>query len=635
MTAPLIPKFSITFDIVANTLAFTDISSNRGATTLGIVKITHVTSGTIIHQHTSWAVVNPNNWVTPEIHGDGTPAWTVTGIALPPVPAGDYLIEYRTAENAGVTAVLTTRSYTLNYVSPVVVIDMTVLCSTSQLVSTDNTDYTVNGITPTITYAHTIVAPAGSSYTGTLGTTNARTRTIGGGSTAGTRLWTREWQTVEVTTLSYAMATWGTDTATVFISDVVSGNDEIFAQCSATICALATCFANLHNRWLASLTTNFTYRDEKRDTVIACLGLWEELNKAERCGYATESIITQLQTLLAGENCQCTTESNTASVPIVPWAAITGTGGVTPSPHYPFLLIPSTQFQVTFVASDPQPGDGNNGDVAYQTTSGYVFQKVAGAWVNNGLYKGVKGDPGDPTAQTMKTLISDIALYPTPASTTPTALSYELAVTNELFTWEGDFLQFDYEVKLARNVNGKKINLYYNSNSLLEYFIDDLVTADNDILFVGLKMTRVNNILQDLTVTVRRSGDPETATITKSYSMDLTTAKAVVLFGTSAVGIAGDIIGYSTIIRQYHRETTLIAGGSISGSTPLSQTIVATEGQTDFVVTDFTASDYFIPMIDYVAQNPLILTRVGQTYTYATGLHVGQTLTIIRTFLPA
>ena len=103
-----------------------------------------------------------------------------------------------------------------------------------------------------------------------------------------------------------------------------------------------------------------------------------------------------------------------------------------------------------------------------------------------------------------------------------------------------------------------------------------------------------------------------------------------VLYGTNATSTAGDVTGYHTEVILKKRETELIEGGDVAGTTKASQLFVATEGQTDFTVTDFTATPYYLALIDYVPQSDGVVTRSGQVFTYAGGLTEGQTLLIVR-----
>jgi hypothetical protein len=60
----------------------------------------------------------------------------------------------------------------------------------------------------------------------------------------------------------------------------------------------------------------------------------------------------------------------------------------------------------------------------------------------------------------------------------------------------------------------------------------------------------------------------------------------------------------------------------------LSQTFVATEGQTVFDV-DFDLNDYYVAMIDYAPQSHDVVTRSGNTITTAVPLSEGQILIIM------
>src|SRR5574343_1788474 len=315
MATVLNPKFSLVFDIANNTVTFTDTSDSWTALCEGIPRITHEDSDTIIYSGTGWNATTPT-WSTPPIH-DGS--LSIADIDLPTVYSGTYKVEYWTRSASGATPVLTTRRYTLDYVSPEVTIHYQILCSTSQLVSTivDNFDMDFEGVSvhPTATPSHTIVKPEGSGYTGTLGTTSDWTRTIGGGNSDETRLWTRVWQIVASIALSYAVRSWDDNGPTVYITDTVTGNDEANVKCNTTVCALATCYANLLTRWRAARTANTYYYVEKTPVVNEAMGLFIQLLWYERCGVDPESTVLALQTVLSGENCDCSSNPDTASAP--------------------------------------------------------------------------------------------------------------------------------------------------------------------------------------------------------------------------------------------------------------------------------------------------------------------------------
>jgi len=625
MATVLTPKFALAFDIAAGTLSITDISTSWNSLCEATVRFTHVDSDTIIYNGSGWHATTPT-WSTPPIHGSTI---TIDDIDLPTLPDGQYKIEYWTRTASGATPVLTTRYFTLAYESPAVVIDYVISCSASTLVTDIASDfYQVFGgvtVSPTITYSHTVIPPAGSSYTGTTGTTAEKTRTFGGGTVEGEWIWTKTWQIIASVDLAYSVSTWDETHATVSVTDTVAGNADAVVSCNTTVCALASCYKNLLDRWKASLNSNFAYREDKRDTVIQAAARFVELLNAERCGGDTESIVLELQEILSGENCNCTTASTSASVAVAPWGYVTG------------AITSASTFVFHIQTTNPTAPDGNNGDAWLNTTTGDLFKKSAGAWTLKGNIMGATGAAGASNTNT-QTIISDISHRATPDSTSPTAISYSLAMTNELFAWEGDCVTGEYVVELASNDNGKTIELMYDGNALATYFCDDLVNSTNNVLVVRWTLTRLTNISQNIEVEMLRGGSPGSIVgpvFHDNYSMDLSSSKNMVLFGTNSVGTAADITGVETKIRVYKRETTLIPGGSAAGNIPLSQLFTATEGQTEFVVTDFTATDHYIVIIDDVLQDVGIVTRSGQTFTYSPGLGAGQKVNIIRTYITA
>ena len=624
MATPAInPRFSITFGMVAGLLTFTDTTSGRSANTKAIIKATYTTDGTPLYTHPSWGLA-PADWEDPDIDGS-TPVWT-KDIPLPDAPLGSYLVEYQIYDGATppATAISYSRTFTLKYVAPVVAINETVRCSTSQLISSDDTDYNVviDGVefTPTtITRAHTITKPAGSGYTGTLGTTSDAVRTIGGGSIAGTRLWTRIWQTNIVTGLTYRLATWGAVAPDVYVTDVVKGDDQIFAQCDTTICALAQCYANMLTRWNLSLTGNFEYKEGKRDEIIKVEGLFIKLLWFERCGVDVEPVIAELKDALKGEKCGCTTDTDEVSKVIIPWAAMISGGGSG-----------SSTFAFLFGATDPNDADGNDDDVYTNTVSSDIFKKLGGHWTFQFNNKGASGHDLTGGGKVL-TLISDSTERSTAANLALTQISYDFQLNNSYFENANDYMLFHYEAKFNRNQNGKLLTLRYAGADVLNYFADDMVLSDNERVEILMKVTPISDVRQHLEIKALRNGQVVGPTVERNHECDLNTTRSVALYGTNSEESASDVMCDCTIVTLYKRETDLVPAGVVlsRGRGLVAQTFTATEGQTDFTVTLFEPNDMYIPMIDNVPQSQLVVTRNGYVFTYAPGLAAGQVLTII------
>ena len=527
------PQFSLTFDIVNGHLTFTDTSVGWGTTVQGTFRITH--NWVVIYTGTGWHATTPT-WVTPPLHGTATLGTNVRAVASIDLaadpngdPNGDYVFEYWQRTGSG-TPVLTTRTYTLAYTAPVVVIDVAVLCSTSELTSEDATDYdiVVDGvsITPTTTTRkHNITAPAGSGFTPVAESADAL-RTIGGGSTSATRLWTRTWQTNIETALAYTLvASFSTVEPAVYLTDTVFGDDNIFAQCDATICALAQCYANMLTRWTTALTSNFAYREDKRDIVLQATALWAQLQWYERCGTDTQATILALQTLLAGENCNCTAVDDTVSTVIVPWSALAGSG--------------TSASTFVFSYTGTTPAGGNNGDVHYNTATYDMSQKISGSWVVIGNLKGTNGTNGAAGANAKGIIYNNSSGTGTSAGTTEEVLdTYTVQVGD--FAADGDVIHVEAIVQLAQNSNEKTINLYLGGTTLATYFTDTAINATNDIVkleaWIAYDGTKAE--YADSMVTSYGAPVPGYA----SFAMSTPTLGTISVTGHNGTAAAGDII---------------------------------------------------------------------------------------------
>ena len=627
-TARLVPKFQIIFDIYNETLTFIDQSTNRSATTQGTFRITHVDSATILYTGSGWHATTPT-WSTPPIDGS-TSTWQIASIPIPTSYNGVYRVEYWTRVSGSHASTLTTRSFTLAYTAPTVELETTISCSTSELTGTDDTDYGIvhgaSEFAPTMSRVQTFVKPAGSGYTGTLSWTDAGSiseRTIGGGSTSATRLWTKIWQYQVVSTLSYTLSAWSASTMAVTLTDTVSGETSADVKCSSLLCALAQCYTNLLSRWVLSLTSNFDYRDNKRDTVVQAGSLFIKLLWAEKCGTVTDDILEEIDTLLAGENCVCSTSSSAASEPVVPWSALTGSGATVSDFNF--------YIETTNPTSDLI---GVNGDLWLNGTTGDIFKKVGGTWgsaVAN--IKGIAGDAGSDTGA-LTVLLHDTTDRSTPASTAATQISYDFQINNSQFENANDYMTFEWPIKFAKNQNGKEVIVNFAGAEIASYFADDLVNDDTDRLVVKLRVTPINSVNQHLMVMFERSGKPgETVgpIFERNHGVDLNTTRSVSVYGKNSVAAASDILCDETIVKRYYRDTTLVPATTplSSGRGLVSQTFIATAGQTDFTVTDFEPNDYYIPLIDNVVQSQLVVTRSGYVFTYSPGLSAGQILTIV------
>jgi hypothetical protein len=228
-------------------------------------------------------------------------------------------------------------------------------------------------------------------------------------------------------------------------------------------------------------------------------------------------------------------------------------------------------------------------------------------------------------------LISDSTDRSTAANTSLTQISNDFTINNTYFDNDNDYMTFYYEPKFARNQNGKLLTLRYAGSDVMTYFADDLVCADNERMVIELKVTPISDVRQHLSIKAFRNGQVVGPTVERNHECDLNTDRSVCLYGTNSETSASDVLCDCTIVTLYHRETELIpTGNTISrGRGLVSQTFIATEGQTEFTVTLFEPNDMYVPFIDDAKQSQLVVTRNGYVFTYAPGLTAGQVLQIV------
>ncbi len=533
-----VPRFRITFNLssTANTITFYDLInsgySSYGTTTnfKGLVKITDP-DGIIIYQNTGWSLTAPN-FTSPDINGTGS-VWTKGSIALPTtVKLGTYTFEYiasinPTGDPTRTTFVTVTKTYDYEFEVPVVTIDYTLSCRTSELTSTDSTDYdvTISGVsyTATITRTHTLIKPAGAGCNSPTAVATAAL-TWGGGGTALTDLWTNTWQTTISTAATYNLELWSSD-YWIVVSATITGSDSIDVQCSDCVCDLRTCIANLIDDWKASIGTNYKREAELKTKVIKILAAWDNYEWAERCGESTDDYCEEIKTIAASEDCDCNTSTDTASVRVVAWGS--GTGQATAS-----------TFAFTVSGSDPTPTSGNIGDIHYNNTTYHLFRKDS-TWVDYGSIRGASGSPGA-AGSNASILKHDYADYSTTATTArETLLSY--AMPADSVAADGNVLEITMNFLLGSNANGKTLYLKWGGTDLLTFFTDSLVNTSNNVVKLKAWITRTGAATQDIELFAQRSGYPPSHISLTTGTADFTGIITIYADAQNSTASASDI----------------------------------------------------------------------------------------------
>ncbi len=350
----------------------------------GLIKITSP-SGTILYVNSGWG---SNSFASPDIHGgDGTWSKDLIALALDAddnVEKGTYVFEYKVSINGTDLSYTITKQYNFQYDGATVVLDQEVSLSTSELISTDNTDYSdclttsVNVEPSSITRAHKIVKPegAGCSFTASA---DEKVRTLGGGEDQTAWIWTGVWQIQLTSTLQYVLDTWNGENW-IIVDDEVGGYDSIEVKDSQCGCNVRQCVINLIERWKDKISNDYFNAQAMQTKVLKVLSAWMNYNMAMRCGANAEAYCSEISTIVQGEDCDCSESNDDISIPIVPWEEASSSGGS------------DSGSNITMTALEPTGGENN--DMHVQTSSWDLWYKTGGEWLNMGSIKGDTGDTG-------------------------------------------------------------------------------------------------------------------------------------------------------------------------------------------------------------------------------------------------
>ena len=466
-----------------------------------------------------------------------TATWTKTTIALPldadgNVIQGLYTFAYKVSEDGGTTVYTYSKSFTLSLTDSTVSIDLAMSCRTSILTSTDASPYTIvnNGTTysySSLTRAHAIVAPAGSLLVFTASTTDA-VRTLGGGGTITTDMYTGTWITTVTTDLVYDIELW---TAYWIVFHIeVAGQDTIDVECDDCYCCFRTCVANL----LTKLTT-YAYGTARYETIRRYLDLisynWMLYEMASACGTSTETYCTAIRTIATYEDCTCSDSSDDTPTRVVAWGSGgTGTGTTT-----------CCQWYSGAGTAVPAASSSNNGSFYLVNVAPLgiytlydILKSDGSAWTVIGNIAGAAG------ATTDLILYSNETDAGTPAGVGLTTLmTYTLGAG--ILATNGEEIVVEALMKLAINANQKTITITWGGNTVYTYTTAALITALDQYLTIKTVIKRVAVAEQDINTTLTRKNFVDGG-VYSNQANNLALAQIINIDGQNAVASANDIV---------------------------------------------------------------------------------------------
>lgn len=290
---------SFRYDLATKQITFTDTTDYAAQGTAAadvtiVIKVENAISG-IIYNNTNHAAPD----IDPDVSVDST-------IVIPlPLDAGGLpeqglytvTLQYKDTGASPVT-INEVKTFTLDYTSPVVDIEMDVDCFTPVLTATDDTSYTQGGVDPTITRAFAINYPLSMGLSPVTGTASV--------------LQTRNFyyvtdQVIEhssslTSDLSYSYPDgW-------YIVDEVTGSDFIGVSCPADLCDIYCCLRSQWLKYKNAKTTNTVLANQELAKFNQIMALSQLVGQSLRCGKATQSTEYVNEILLIADcdaGCSC------------------------------------------------------------------------------------------------------------------------------------------------------------------------------------------------------------------------------------------------------------------------------------------------------------------------------------------
>jgi hypothetical protein len=231
------------FNLDTGKFNFVDTSNygSQGSPDSGIKGCLSITGPSgLVYQHANYS--NPSAAVTPDITTAGS--YINNLINLPTdangaIQKGTYTIGYKAYVTNGTDAGQTltfTSTFDYEFTSPSVLITQVVNCFTAIFTSSDNSDYTVNGVTPTVTRSQNVTEVANPSRTNTTSSSASITVVY-------PSLYSGDYKTTISTLLLY-------DFTSYTVSVTVTGNSTYNVSCTSgndVYCGIKGVYTNYKN----------------------------------------------------------------------------------------------------------------------------------------------------------------------------------------------------------------------------------------------------------------------------------------------------------------------------------------------------------------------------------------------------
>lgn len=265
------------YDLSTKQVTFTDttdyVSQGVDPADITVVIKAETAGGGIFYNNVNHGVPD----IDPDVSLDSTiviPLPLVGGLPL----QDDYTFTLEYQDTSGVPYEVTkAKSFTLDYSSPTVDIDMTVDCITPRLTADDETSYTVAGVDPSIVRDFKIHYPPSVPTADVTGT--------------GATLYTATFYTVADSTVEHSSSLTSDLTydfsGGFYVIDEVTGSQVIQVACDGDLCDIYCCIRSQWNRYEAAKGQNSVLAQKELAIFHQITALAEMVGLALRCSKST------------------------------------------------------------------------------------------------------------------------------------------------------------------------------------------------------------------------------------------------------------------------------------------------------------------------------------------------------------
>lgn len=284
--------FKITFDVVNHRFKITDTSTYAGQG-VALSSVAGSISATDPMGNAYAQTITPNSSLD---SGNISPVLDTNGDFV----LGNYTVQYTVVQASTGTTIVLSKTFNFTYISPEVSISMTFDSTLPLLRSLDDTSYTVDGVTPSITRTHTLKYP--NALVPAIADLVVATALL----ETSANLYTMPTSGLQHTALISSVLSY-TVASDYIITDTVTGESIINVFADDNLCAVYCCIKGLWTKYDNALCNNKTKAQEYLDQLLKVTIAAGLMRQAALCGKA-EDITTYYQKILTiaeCDGCEC------------------------------------------------------------------------------------------------------------------------------------------------------------------------------------------------------------------------------------------------------------------------------------------------------------------------------------------